>query len=197
MKKIKKFRVAPRPSAVLKNLKALLSRSSLTPDAEQAVSSAIEKTTHRLSTAALYETVSLDRSPTWAAPLWDARNDKNSAPVALTFYAATIGPDLEKDVADSAAQGDMLRSQVLAALGEESAEQAAHFVARLVAEEAKGESCELSARAEPSSVDIRRGILGALDADKIGVRLEDNGGLSPRYSRAGYVLWWPPAKKRK
>ncbi|MBI4397079.1 MAG: hypothetical protein HY548_08295, partial [Elusimicrobia bacterium] len=83
------------------------------------------------------------------------------------------------------------------ALGEESAEQAANFVHRLITEEAKEETCEVSPRTDADTEEMRMNVLASLDAEKIQIRLDNQGHLSPRFTRIGYVLWWPPAKRRK
>ncbi len=196
MKKIKKFRVQPRPSAVLRNLKALLGNAQTTPELEKAVESEIKKAAEFYSTAALYDTFGPAESPAWAAALWDAANESGAKPVAVTFYAATIGPALEGELGDALSRGEALRSQILTSVGEESAEQAAQFVYRLISEEAKEESCGLSERAAPSP-EVQREILALLEADKVQIQMDGMGHLSPRFTRTGHVLWWPPAKRRR
>ncbi|MGQ0644624.1 MAG: hypothetical protein ACT4O3_03935 [Elusimicrobiota bacterium] len=192
-KKIRKFKVQPRLASVLRGLKALTGDTRLTPELEKAVEQEIQNAKDLHDTAALYATFNAGDAPPWTAPLWESRSEAGAAPVALTVYAATVGAPLEKELAETLARNEALRGQILTCLGEEAAEQAAHFVYRLVQEEAKDESCELSPRlAEPERLPD---VLSSLEADKIGIRLKDDGRLSPRFARAGHVLWWPPAKK--
>lgn len=198
MKKIKKFRVQPRPSLVLKGLKALTPNAQLTPELEKAVEAEIARAQELFATAALFETFGPDALPEWARTLADAtRGEKGGKPVAVTFYAATIGTGLEGELGDALSRGEGLRSQILTSLGEESAEQAANFVCRLVADEAKEESCELSDKAPAEAPELRRNILSVLEAEKVQIQMDNVGHLIPRFTRTGYVLWWPPAKKAK
>jgi hypothetical protein len=196
MKKIKKFRIQPRASFVLKGLKALASTAQVTPELEQAVESEVSRAQEHFLTAAMYKTFGLDELPEWAASLAPPR-EKGVTPVALTFFAATIGVGIEGELGDALSRGEGLRSQILTSLGEESAEQAVNFVQRLVAEEAKEESCELSGRTAASEMDLQRNILSALEADKIDIRMDNVGHLSPRFSRTGFFIWWPSSRQKK
>ncbi len=196
MKKIKKFRVQSRSSAVLRGLKALTGDTRLTPELEKAVEQEIQNAQDLFSTAAFYSTYNAEQSPAWAAPIWESKNENGASPVALTLFTTTVGPSLEKELSSSLDRGENLRSQILTCLGEEAAEQASNFVYRLLQEEAKQESCELSTRQAAEEAQQRE-ILSALEADKIPVVLDDKGHLTPRFSRAGYILWWPPAKQRR
>jgi hypothetical protein len=196
MKKIKKFRVQSRSSAVLRSLKALTGDTRLTPELEKAVEQEINNAQDLYSTAALYSTYNTEQSPAWAGTLWESKNENGARPVALTLFAATVGPALERELASSIDRGENLRSQILTCLGEEAADQASNFIYRLLQEEAKQESCELSDRRAPET-EQQRELLSILEADKIPVVLDDKGHLTPRFSRAGYILWWPPAKQRR
>jgi hypothetical protein len=64
VKKIRKFRLHARPSAVLRNLKALLDEAQITPELEKAVEAEILAAGSRLETAALFET----GGPPWMGP---------------------------------------------------------------------------------------------------------------------------------
>jgi len=194
MKKIKKFRLHPRPSSVLRGLKAL--RPDISPDLDKSIEAELLRAPALLSTAAVYDTFRQDRSPAWAAGLWETENETGAKPIAVTFYAATVGDALEKEAARVMDAGDGLRGQILTSIGEEAADQSANFVHRLVADEAKEDSCELSPRADAADAGLSD-ILSLLEADKVSIRLSEDGRLLPRFSRAGHILWWPPAKKRK
>lgn len=196
LKKIKKFRVQARPASVLRGLKALMGGTQVTPELEKAVETEVERARELYSTAAVYNTFNRGEAPAWTESLWETKNDAGAKPVAVTLYAATIGAGLEGELGGALSRGEALRSQILTSLGEESAEQAAGFVYRLLAEEAKEESCELSPRAGAMEAGQQRDILSALEADKVQIQIDSQGHLLPRFTRAGYVLWWPPAKKR-
>ncbi len=196
VKKIRKFRLHPRPSAVLRNLKSLLDDAQLTPELEKAVESEIRAASSRLDTAALFETVTPVQAPPWMGPLWGPAPDAKP-PVAQTLFVATIGPAIEAEVADALSRGEGLRSKILTAIGEELADQAAHFIERLVAEEARQESCELEERRSFSTPQDIQPLLDRLEAGRLSIVFDGEGPLSPRFTRVGTMPWGPPAKKKK
>ncbi len=196
MNKIRKFRITPRLSSVLKNLKALTGDAHATPELEAAVETESRRAGDFYATAALYDTFEPGKTPDVLLPLWEKPADAPGTPVALTLYVATIGTLLEEELGNSLSRGEALMSQVLTAVGEESAEQAAGFVSRLVAEEAIQEGCELSPRRDAATAEARREVLSLLGADKVGVALDAPGHLSPRFTRVGGLLWYPPKKKK-
>lgn len=194
--KIRRFRLHARPSAVLRNLKSLMDGAAVTPELEKAVEGEVTSAARWLDTAALYETITPSQSADWLAPSWiPAEGEKK--PVALTLFVATIGVPFENELGDALSRGEGLRSRLLTALGEELAEQAALFVERLVAEEARHESCELEERRLFSDPDPVRSTLSTLGADRVGIAYDAVGHLSPRFTRAGVIPWGPPAKKKK
>lgn len=197
MKKIKKFKVKPRPSAVLRGLKALMGGTQPTPELEKAIETEIDRAQPVYSTSALYDTYDKQKTPAWAAALWQQSNPESGAePVAITLYAASIGAAFENELGDALGRGEALRSQILTALGDEAAEQAAHFVYRLLGDEAKDEGCDLAPRAGLAA-ELQRDLLVSLEADKVQIQMDSLGHLMPRFTKTGYVLWWPPAKKKK
>lgn len=195
MKKIKKFRIQPRTASVLRGLKTLMGETQTTPELEKAVEAEIQRARELTATAAVYDTLGPEASPAWAGPLWETVSESGTKPVAVTFFAATVGPGLEEELGHALTHGEGLRSRVLTSLGEESADQAAQFVCRLVAEEAKGESCPLSGPVTAEEAGRRAEILSALGADKVAIQVDGQGHLSPRFTRVGHILWYPPAKK--
>lgn len=196
MNKVKKFRLSPRPASVLKNLKALSEDPQVTPELESAVADGIRRAVGLYATAALYDTFDHGKTPATLDPLWEKPADAAGNPVALTLYAATVGAPLEEELGGALSRGEGLMSRILTAVGEESAEQAAAFVARLAAEEAVAESCELSPRRDVTEAELRRAVLDLLGASKIGVAVDGPGHLLPRFTRVGAILWFQ-AKKRK
>ncbi len=168
-----------------------------TPELEKAVESEGENAVALYATAAVYETVDRAKSSPWMEPLWTAEPETGAVPVAVTFFVATIGPGLEEELAAALTRGEGLRSQILTALGEESAEQAANFLTRLVGDEAKEEACELSPRFNVTVPELQRQILLLLGSDKIQIQMDNVGHLSPRFTKIGHLLWWPPSKRRK
>ncbi len=193
IKKIRKFRLQPRPSAVLRHLKAL-GGAQETPELDQAVEAEIRAAS--LETAALYATAARAEAPEWSTPYWQA-SAESPAPVALTFFATTIGSFFEIELAAALSRGETFRSQVLTALGEELADQAARFVERLAAEEARLDSCEVMDRLDFSRPEEIGRALDWLEASRAPVSLDPAGRISPRFSRVGAIPWGPPEKKRK
>ena len=196
MNKIKKFRLSPRPSSVLKNLKALTGDAQSTPELESAMETEMRRAVDLFATAALYDTFDRGRTPESLAGFWEAPADAPAEPVALTLYAATIGTPLEEALGGALSRGEALLSRVLTAVGEESAEQAAAFVTRLAAEQAAQEGCEVSPRREAPTPDVRRDVLSFLNSEKVGIVVDGAGHLSPRFTRVGGLLWYPPKKRR-
>ncbi|MBP9127434.1 MAG: hypothetical protein KBD85_03135 [Elusimicrobia bacterium] len=195
--KIRRFRLHARPSAVLRNLKTLLDGASIiTPELEKAVESESVSALRRLDTAALYETITPAQSADWLAPSWIPVEGEKK-PVALTLFVSTIGVPFENELGDALSRGEGLRSRLLTALGEELAEQSALFVERLVAEEARQESCELEERRLFSDPEWIRLALRVLGADRVGISYDLVGHLSPRFTCVGVIPWGPPAKKKK
>jgi hypothetical protein len=193
IKKIRKFRLQPRPSAVLRHLKAL-GGAQETPELDQAVEAEIRAAS--LETAALYATAARAEAPEWSTPYWQA-SAESPAPVALTFFATTIGSFFEIELAAALSRGETFRSQVLTALGEELADQAARFVERLAAEEARLDSCEVMDRLDFSRPEEIGRALDWLEASRAPVSLDPAGRIAPRFSRVGAIPWGPPEKKRK
>ena len=187
----------------MKNLRALLEDTQVTPELDAAVESETRGALALLDTAALYATFSPGQAPSWVETLLLPLAENSEAegrerpPIGVTVFVSTIGVALEEELARALAQGEGLRSRILTAVGEELAEQSGHFVARLLAEEAKNEACELSDRRPLTTPDQQQSLLETLDAARIPLSFDAGGHLSPRFSRLGYVLWWPPAKKRK
>lgn len=195
-KKIRKFRLHARPSAVLRNLKVLLENAQETPELSKDIEAETKTALTFLDTAALFTTVVRGQSPEWLAPFWTP-TDGEPAPVALTVFAATIGEGVESELAGALSRGETFRSRVLTALGEELADQSAAFVERLVAEEAQVDACELSGRRPIQDATALREALAFLDAGRVGIGHDVAGHRVPRFSRVGVVPWGPPSKKRK
>lgn len=181
-KKIRKFRLHARPSAVLRNLKSLLAGTPITPEIEKAVEAEGLSAGAKLDTAALFDT---------GGPFGPFRENP-----AVTLFVATIGTPLETELAEALARGDGLRSRILTAFGEELADQAAIFVERLVAEEARQDSCELEERQSLSSAEEIQSALSRLDAGRLSIAYDSGGHFTPRFTRVGVLPWGPPAKKK-
>lgn len=195
MKKIKKFRVASRPASILRGVRSLLGATSVA-DLDARLEQEIPRAAAFFATAAVYDTFGADHFPDWAQELKAQKNEAGALPVAVTYFAATIGPALEAELAAALTRGDTLLGQILTAVGEDGADQVANFVGRLINDEAKEDACEISPRVEASG-DLRQTVLQSLGAEKIGVQMDDQGRMTPRFTRVGHILWWPPVKRKK
>lgn len=182
VKKIRKFRLHARPSAVLRNLKSLLTNEPMTPEFEKAVEAEGLIVGKKLDTAALFDT---------GGPFGPFLKNP-----AVTLFVTTIGTSIETELAEALARGDGVRSRILTAFGEELADQAANFVERLVAEEARQDSCELEDRQSLSSAEEIQGVLSRLDAGRLSISFDSGGHFAPRFTRVGVLPWGPPAKKK-
>jgi hypothetical protein len=179
----------------MRGLKALAENIQTTPELEKEIETEIQRAIPLYTTAALYETFNQTEAPDWAAPFLKNTPVPDGAPVAITVYATTIGPGLEEELAEALSRGETLRSRLLTVIGEEAAEQTTAFVSRLLSEEAREERSEFSPRVDTRDASLRRSIFSFLSADKIQIQTDTHGHLSPRFTRAGHILWWPPTKK--
>lgn len=195
-KKIRKFRLHARPSAVLRNLKVLLDNAQDTPELASDIETEAKAAQARLDPAALYVTVTPGGTPSALDAFW-APAPGEPAPVALTVFAATIGGGLEAELAGALSRGETFRGRVLTALGEELADQAATFVERLVGEEARADACELLERRPCADDAAHRAVLDFLDAGRVGIGQDPGGHRFPRFTRVGVIPWGPPSKKKK
>jgi hypothetical protein len=195
-KKIRKFRLHARPSAVLRNLKILLDNAQDTPELANDIETEAKAAQSLLDSAALYATVTHGAAPAVLDAFW-APAPGEPAPVALTVFAVTIGSGLETELAGALSRGETFRGRVLTALGEELADQAATFVERLVGEEAQADACELLDRRSVADDATHRAVLDSLDAGRVGIGQDPAGHRFPRFTRVGVIPWGPPSKKKK
>ena len=195
-KKIRKFRLHARPSAVLRNLKVLLDNPQETPELSSDIEAEAKAAQALLDTAALYTTVVRGSAPGELETFWEPVAG-DPAPVALTLFSAKIGGGLETELSGALSRGETFRGRVLTALGEELADQAAVFIERLVGEEAQSDACELLSRRLCTEDNPQRAVLTFLDAGRIGIGQDSAGHRFPRFTRVGVIPWGPPSKKRK
>jgi hypothetical protein len=215
VKKIRRFRVQPRLASVLRHLRSLMGTEAVTSEVESRVAAEIDRRRALWDTSLLYATLTPAQSPGWAADLWAPVSSTSfpgssssgtstqgrfvllPAPVALTFFVATLGPGVDAALAASSAAGDEDQSRFLTALATEASEQAAQFAMRLIGEEAEGDACELSPRMDTEVPAIQDGVLALLDAARVAVQRGADGRLAPRFTCVGHAAWRPPTKKRR
>ncbi len=113
--------------------------------------------------------------------------------LAASFWAVTIGENLEKEVKNKELEGNLLLSSMLDAIGWEALREAASFAGKLIALEAKKQECELMTRFDNYCKDwdnsINEKILQILEGEKVGISYEKTGGLSPPKSMLALIGW--------
>ena len=78
----------------------------------------------------------------------------------------------------------------------EALEQSNNFVCRLITEEAKDESCELSRYQRINSPSAWEQFTALVPGEKIGMTVINGEQFSPLYS-SGAVIYWVPLKKSR
>ena len=104
----------------------------------------------------------------------------------MAACVCTIGPALERRVAELTAADELLRALVLDTAGSVAAEAAAEHMDRLIAEAAAALDVRTSRRASPGygdwPVEGQATLFGLVPAGRIGVRLSPGGMMIPRKS---------------
>jgi len=189
MKKIKKFKINFRQREVVRLLKNTTQITEITSQLEEAILQESQRLSKVVMPAAIYETLQKEHLP---QELIVSPPDNW---VAASLYLITISNIVEEEIKEAQRRGENILGQVLHALSLEALEQSTNFVQRLINEEAKSDSCELSDRQRITAVPVWRKLFEILPGDKIGVQCLENGVLQPLYSSAGIVYWIPVKKK--
>ncbi|HBU68828.1 MAG TPA: hypothetical protein DEE98_00415 [Elusimicrobia bacterium] len=197
MKKIKNFKINLRQREILRLLKATSKVSEITPQLEDAVKQEVERLQKEIKPSAVYETV------TGESMVSGLSGEIPKESVAATLYIVTINTSIGLDIRSASERGENILANVLHCLAIEALEQTINFVQRLVADEAKSEACEISARKNIDSKPVLEKIFKLLPGEKVGVSIaqqndllpSDKGALSPLYSSCG-VMPWVPVKKQ-
>jgi hypothetical protein len=104
----------------------------------------------------------------------------------LAVVIGTIGPKLEKQVADYSKSGVTLRAMILDGIGSAAVDKLVSKVLRLIATEVSSRGCEISSPVNPGmpgfSLTEQWNLLGLVRADEIGIKLTAGGVLVPRKS---------------
>lgn len=193
VKKLKKYKIHIRPSAVSRLLKKKLNSDVPADSFEKEAQVEIPRAEAWVVPTALYETLSKKDSPASIANLWTQASQRA---LSVSLIAATIGPDMEREIESCRAANDDQRCALLECIAREALEQSAAFVGRLLAEEAKDESCEVSPLlpADPSTVGE---VLNVLESHKAGVLLDGNGRIVPVFTKIAYCFWNPVSRSKK
>jgi hypothetical protein len=143
-----------------------------------------------ISTAALYETIQKEKFPQ------ELQIEPPDKWVAASIYLATIGENAETQIMNAQNSGETLAGQILHSIALESLEQCGNFIRRLLEDEAKQETCELSRQKTLNSEAAWNKLLELLPGDKIGVRFLGGERFAPMYTTGG-IIYWTPVKKRR
>lgn len=189
MKKIKNFKINIRPREVMRLLKNTTRLGEITPQIEEMVQRETRRLQKVVAPAAIYETQPKEKFPQALAA------DPPENWVAASVYLFTIGHDIEREISEARKRDENVLSDILHSIAIEALEQSGNFINRLLLDEAKEESCELSCRQSVGNGDPWQSFLRILPGDKIGVERRDEEAFSPRYT-SGTVVFWSPVKKR-
>ena len=191
-KKIRKYKISIRPHAVFRTLKKVLSMDTLTEDMEKKVQEEIAKSQSLIVPSAVYHSFAKPETPEALAGLWESA--PNNA-LAMAMMAVTIGTDIEKEIEASRISNGGKRALILDGIARESLEQSLNFVAKLLSDEAKAESCELTP-ISPVEATILPAVLNFLESEKAGILVEGEAQISPMFTIASYCFWSPLPKSR-
>jgi len=193
--KVKKFRIKPRLPVVGRILKGLLSTKKLDPQIESSLPLDIQSLSSQLIPVAFCQTWSSGELPSVVSNLLPVTHLEKS--VAVTVAVATAGAQLEESISETLLKGEPIRSQVLTAIGEESADLAFQFISRLIQEEAQSDGCDLSEPVFLTQQEVLSDLFTELEAQTEGVFLDPAGHLSPRFTRVALLGWSPISKKKR
>jgi hypothetical protein len=190
LKKIKKFKVNIRLRETMRLLKATARIPDISSEIEDEIHRQSRKMEGVIATAALYETIRKDKFPQ------ELQIEPPDNWVAASVYLATIGENAEVQIMNAQNAGETLTGQILHSIALESLEQSGNFLRRLLDDEAKDETCELSRQKVLNSEAAWNKLLELLPGDKIGVRFLGGERFAPIYTTGG-IIYWTPVKKRR
>ena len=190
MKKIKKFKINIRLRETMRLLKSTARIPEITPEIEDEIHRQSRRMNQIIAPAALYETVPFDKFPK------ELLLEPPENWVAASVYLATIGEESQSEISKAQGVGEQLTGQILHSVALESLDQCGNFVRRLIEDEAKQETCELSRQKAVSGEEPWKKLLELLPGEKIGVSYLGGERFSPMYS-AGGIFYWTPLKKRR
>ncbi len=190
IRKIKKYKISVRPHGVLRLLKKKVSRDADPAEMEKKISLELERVQPLLHPSSVYASFSRAETPEVLKDVWKTASRKA---LSLSVLLSSVGPDLEKELDKAKAENNDLDGAVLEAIGQESLDESLRFVTKLLAEEAKQESCELSP-VLPADPSLWSALLPLLESHKADISLDDNGRMAPLYTSASYCFWNPLPK---
>ncbi|MCB4792507.1 MAG: hypothetical protein LHV68_11575 [Elusimicrobia bacterium] len=191
MKKIKGFKINLRFREILRFLKATANISEITLQLEEAVKREKARFEKAVKPSAVFETIPKEKID------FELGVDMPEGWIAASFFVATLGSAVEKDITDAKEASENLLEKILHSIFLEALEQSANFINRLLSDEAKEESCEISERQKVSSYAVLEKIFKMISVDKIGVNLLESKELQPQYTSCGVFFWVPNTKKKR
>ena len=171
-------------------LKSTAHIPDITPEIEDEIHRQSRRMNGIIAPAALYDTLPREKFPKELV----AEPPENW--VAASVYLATIGEGAQNDLLSAQNSGEQLVGQVLHSVALESLDQSGNFIRRLIEDEAKEDSCELSRQKTVSGEESWKKLLELLPGDKIGISFLGGDRFSPMYSTGG-IIFWTPLKKRR
>lgn len=190
MKKIKKFKINIRIRETMRLLKSTARLSEITSEIEDEIHRQSRRMSSIIAPAALYDTLPKDKFPQ------ELIIEPPEQWVAASFFLATIGDSAQKEILAAQNSGDQLLGQILHSIALESLEQSGNFVRRLIEDESKQDTCELSRQKNVGTEAAWKKFLELLPGDKIGVNFLGGERFEPMYSTGG-IFYWVPLKKRR
>src|SRR5262249_5904849 len=131
--------------------------------------------------------------PTPLKGLWDTAPE---AALSLSVIAATIGGEIEPRLDQAKQSPDPLEPPPLDAVAREAYDQAFPFFAKIPSEEALEDSCELSPLLPVEDAGLKPA-LQAMDAQKAGISVLEDGRIAPRFAGMRFCFWVPAKAKGK
>ncbi len=191
VKRIKKYKISLRPSAVLRNLKKRTSLEGTEEEIEKNINLEIGRVQKSFYTFSSYETFSQNELPESLKDLWSKGPE---SAVSLSLIASTIGNSLENESKIFQNSNNLAQRALIESIGVEACDQSFLFGAKLLQDESKLEGCECSSPLPVESLYLKE-CLTCLQVQETEISLNSEGILTPLYSRLGFCFW-TPLKKR-
>ena len=192
IRKIKKYKITIHPHGVLKLLKKNPDSGSNGEELEKKVRDEIARVQSLIVPSAIYSSYSKSETPAALQSVWQSAS---AQALSLSFLLVSVGSALEKEIEKRKAETNPAGAALLESIGQESLEQSLHFVTKLLSEEAKSESCELSPVC-PVERSLWSSLLPFLESPKADILLDESGQMVPLYTSASYCFWNPLPKGR-
>jgi len=198
---IKDFKIVVERDAVLRRLQMNPSGYGSSGKVQELVEKAMEFGYRIMEPVAACKTLEIDRCGDSGVSFRDTAFTVASSDITAllrscrkaTLMAATIGKALTLETGNLMAQKRMTEAMILDAFGSEAVEAVVDFLCGTLRECAAREKMTLTRRFSPGYGDwklpVQRGILRELDAQRIGIRVNENFILIPEKSITAILGW--------